>query len=77
MAGMSLLKDTLEIPFSQMGGNVMEIPIQCSRPTLHPLVSARGPSSFEDYKIPLGKKNLEDLINLIPPDLKYQISFSK
>lgn len=70
MAGLSLLKDTLEIPFSQMGGNIWKYQSNASRPALPPLTSTRGPASFEDLKDTSWKKNLENLVNLIPSELK-------
>lgn len=68
--GLSLMQDTLDAPFTQLGGQIGRYPANPSRPTLPPLISTRGPAAFEAETSTNWKDAYKALANSLPEDVK-------
>lgn len=68
--GLAITKDTLDVSFTQVGGQIGRYPSEPNRPSLPPLVSSRGPSGFESDSDTSWKQALTALVNMLPPAVK-------
>src|ERR1700733_2589113 len=70
-AALGIMPDTLEIPFSQLGGNVWKYQSDSSRPTLKPMGTSRT-STPQENALPdeSWKAHYDALVKDLPPDVK-------
>ena len=67
--GLAITKDTIDLGFYELGGQIGRYPANSNRPVLPPLIKTRGPSdeteSGENWNAALSA-----LINALPPDVQ-------
>lgn len=67
---MGLVHDTMEIPFTQVGGNVWKYSSDSTRPTLMPTGTMRTMSDEIAKADESWKQSFDELVGKLPPDLK-------
>lgn len=70
---LGVVKDTVEIPFTQVGGNVWKYSTDSGRPTLMPLGSTRTTTGEEEKPDESWKDFYDQLLNKLPPQIKSRI----
>lgn len=69
-AALGIVPDTLEIPFTQLGGQVWKYQTDANRPTLIPLGTVRTSSAEEPTVDESWKPKFDELVGKLPPDVK-------
>lgn len=69
-AAVGMLPDTLQVPFSQLGGNVWKYQSDASKPALPALGLSRTAVGSEETEDQSWKPIFDDLIKRLPPSLK-------
>lgn len=73
-SALGLVKDTIEVPFSQLGGNVWKYSSDASRPSLKHTGSIRTSTTNEEAKPDdTWKSNFQSLVNRLPPQLRSRL----
>ena len=67
---MGVVQDTLEIPFTQVGGNIWKYSSDSTRPTLMPLGGNRTMGEEQPPPDESWKDNMDELMDQLPPQLK-------
>lgn len=70
---LAIVPDSIELVFTQFGGNIWKYQSGASRPTLAPLMTVRDTQSKkEDYE-GIWKQYFEGLKDVLPPDIKAKL----
>lgn len=70
---LGIVKDTVEIPFTQVGGNVWKYNTDSSRPTLMPMGTSRTMAGEEPKTDESWKGSYEQLLDKLPPGMKARL----
>ena len=74
-AALGIMPDSLEVPFSQLGGNVWKYQSDSSKPTLSSLATLVRASTAEDKKTDDSWKPVfNTLVDRLPPELKTRLA---
>lgn len=72
-AALGIMPDTLEVPFSQLGGNVWKYQSDANRPTLKPLATFRMTAPDELVPDDSWKSSFDALVGKLHPQLKNRL----
>lgn len=70
---LGIVKDTVDISFTQVGGNVWKYSSDSSRPTLMPMGTSRTMAGEEPKPDESWKDNYDQLVNKLPPGMKARL----
>lgn len=71
---LAIVKDSIDLSFTEMGGNVKRHHTEPGRPTLHPMLNLRTASGGITEEDQSWLPHYEELLDLLPADLKEQLA---